>query len=203
MATELPIRSTSTFPNSYPHLNPVDVYREHISTVLGPIVGQEPAQVYPKLQWTQALEKGDLTLAAPSLQIKGTKPQELAAKIGDLFHETELVQKPVINGIYVQFYFKPAPLTTSVLSAILKNKSSYGANRNVGLRDPKDPSKGKKKIIVEFSSPNIAKPFHAGHLRSTIIGGFIAKLYETVGWETYRMNYLGSVILVWSLCVWR
>lgn len=196
MATALPIRPTSTFPNSYPHLNPVDAYREHISTVLGPIVGQEPAQVYPKLQWAQALEKGDLTLAAPALQIKGTKPQELAAKIEDQFHETELVQKPVINGIHIQFYFKPLPLTKSVLPAILKDKLSYGANHNLGLRDPKDPSKGRKKIIVEFSSPNIAKPFHAGHLRSTIIGGFIAKLYETIGWETYRMNYLGSVILI-------
>jgi hypothetical protein len=203
MATALPIRSTFAFPNSYPHLNPVDAYREHISTVLGPIVGQEPAEVYPKLQWTQALEKGDLTLAAPALQIKGTKPQELAAKIGERFHETDLVQKPVINGIHIQFYFKPGPLTTSVLPAILQNKFCYGANHNLGLRDPKDPSKGKKKIIVEFSSPNIAKPFHAGHLRSTIIGGFIAKLYETVGWETYRMNYLGSVTVIWSLYVWR
>lgn len=47
-------------------------------------------------------------------------------------------------------------------------------------------------MIVEFSSPNIAKPFHAGHLRSTIIGGFIASLYEYSGWDVVRMNYLGD-----------
>jgi arginyl-tRNA synthetase len=190
MATTLPIRPTATFPNSYPHLNPVDAYREHISTILGPIVGQDPAKVYPKLQWTQEMKKGDLTLAAPALQIKGTKPLEIAAKIGEQFHETELVEKPVINGIHIQFYFKPLPLADRVLPAILKERTGYGANHNLGLRDPQDPSK-KKKIIVEFSSPNIAKPFHAGHLRSTIIGGFIAKLYETIGWDVYRMNYLG------------
>ena len=45
---------------------------------------------------------------------------------------------------------------------------------------------------MEFSSPNIAKPFHAGHLRSTIIGGFLANLYEGAGWDVIRMNYLGD-----------
>jgi arginyl-tRNA synthetase len=46
--------------------------------------------------------------------------------------------------------------------------------------------------LVEFSSPNIAKPFHAGHLRSTIIGGFLSNLYEGAGWDVKRINYLGD-----------
>jgi arginyl-tRNA synthetase len=50
----------------------------------------------------------------------------------------------------------------------------------------------KKKVIVEFSSPNIAKEFHTGHLRSTIIGAFIANLYENAGWDVVRINYLGD-----------
>lgn len=49
-----------------------------------------------------------------------------------------------------------------------------------------------KSMIVEFSSPNIAKPFHAGHLRSTIIGAFLANLYEANGWYVERWNYLGD-----------
>ena len=75
---------------------------------------------------------------------------------------------------------------------IRKRGLDYGFNRNNGLRDTEDPSKGSKRIIVEFSSPNIAKPFHAGHLRSTIIGGFLANLYEKAGWNVIRMNYLGD-----------
>lgn len=79
-----------------------------------------------------------------------------------------------------------------MLSSILKSESQYGFNPNIGLRDPADQSKGPKRMIVEFSSPNIAKPFHAGHLRSTIIGGFLAHLYAAAGWNVVTMNYLGD-----------
>jgi arginyl-tRNA synthetase len=108
------------------------------------------------------------------------------------FPESPLVEKPKVTGTFIGFFFKPSALTSLVLPQILKSGPSYGFNPNFGLRDPSDPSSGKKKIIVEFSSPNIAKPFHAGHLRSTIIGGFLANLYEKAGWDVVRMNYLGD-----------
>ncbi|XP_052230093.1 probable arginine--tRNA ligase, mitochondrial [Dreissena polymorpha] len=50
----------------------------------------------------------------------------------------------------------------------------------------------KHKVVVEYSSPNIAKPFHMGHLRSTILGNFLATLYERLGWNVIRLNYLGD-----------
>lgn len=49
-----------------------------------------------------------------------------------------------------------------------------------------------KHLLVDFSSPNIAKPFHAGHLRSTIIGTVICNLHEAAGWKVTRLNYLGD-----------
>lgn len=75
----------------------------------------------------------------------------------------------------------PSELSTS-LGPIVTKPSTYGTNED---------GKGKN-VIVEFSSPNIAKPFHAGHLRSTIIGAFIANLYEANGWYAERWNYLGD-----------
>lgn len=74
----------------------------------------------------------------------------------------------------------------------LSHRADFGSNQAVGLRDQADPSKGRKRMIVEFSSPNIAKPFHAGHLRSTIIGGFLANLYKSAGWDVIAVNYLGD-----------
>jgi arginyl-tRNA synthetase len=98
----------------------------------------------------------------------------------------------VVKGTFVQFFFKPEPLSRIVLPLILARGSSYGSDFSIGLTDPNDPGKGRKKVIVEFGSPNIAKPFHAGHLRSTIIGGFLANVYEQAGWDVIRMNYLGD-----------
>lgn len=171
--------------------NPVDIYRQKISEALAPITGKPESEVYDRLAWTQTLDKGDLGLAVPSLRIKG-KPAELGAEWAEKFPDSEYVGKPVQAGPFLQFFFKPDSLTKLVIPLILRKKSRYGANDRLGLRDESDPSKGRKRVIVEFSSPNIAKPFHAGHLRSTIIGGFLANLYEAAGWDVIRMNYLGD-----------
>lgn len=79
-----------------------------------------------------------------------------------------------------------------MLKMIQNAGEAYGRNDSVGLKDPKDPSQGRQRVIIEFSSPNIAKPFHAGHLRGTIIGGFLSNIYAAVGWDVIRMNYLGD-----------
>lgn len=109
-------------------------------------------------------------------------------------------------GTFLQFFFKPDALSKLVIPSILKGRTAYGQNPKHGLKDPSDPEKGKKVVVFDFSSPNIAKPFHAGHLRSTIIGGFLANLYEAAGWDVIRLNYLGDwgtqfglLALAWSM----
>jgi arginyl-tRNA synthetase len=82
----------------------------------------------------------------------------------------------------LRFFYAADRLPALAISQILVDKEAYG--RNV--------SGAGKKALIEFSSPNIAKMFHAGHLRSTIIGAFLSNLYELSGWEVVRMNYLGD-----------
>lgn len=76
----LSVASLPKYPNCYPEVNPVDIYRAHLTEILTKVTGVDAAIIYPALQWTQTLEKGDLVLPVPALRVKGKKPPELAAE---------------------------------------------------------------------------------------------------------------------------
>jgi len=172
--------------------NPVDFYRHHIAEKLSPIVNKPVEDLQKFLSWTQTLDKGDLMLPVAALREK-VKPQDRAQEIATAFPTDDSVLVTCkANGPFVQFYFNPEDVTKRLIPLILKSKHIFGSNPEPGLRDPNHPEKGRKKVVVEFSSPNIAKEFHQGHLRSTIIGGFISKLYALNGWDVLRLNYLGD-----------
>lgn len=184
--------AAAKYPNCFPENNPFDRYRAHLADVLQPITGVDPKILYPAIQWTNTLEKGDLVLATPALRIKGRKPDEIAKEIGEKFPEDELFQKPGVSGYFIQFFVKAEPLIKTVIPMIRQKGTDFGSNKKLGLKDPSDPSKGALRATIEYSSPNIAKPFHAGHLRSTIIGGFLSNLYAAQGWDVVKINYLGD-----------
>lgn len=85
-------------------------------------------------------------------------------------------------GPYINFFFNRKILAGKLVRDILAQKNNFGKT-NLGAG---------KKLIVEFSSPNIAKPFGIGHLRSTIIGNSLANICEFLGFKVVRLNYLGD-----------
>ena len=92
------------------------------------------------------------------------------------------ISKVVPMGGYVNFFVNKSQLAKTVINNVLTQKNDYGKSK-IGEG---------KNIIVEFSSPNIAKPFHIGHIRTTVIGNAIYKLYDSQGYNTIRINHLGD-----------
>lgn len=129
-------------------------------------------------------EMGDLTfpcfLLAKRLK---KKPQDIAKEIAEKIDISDSVFKKVeINGPYINFTIFEKALAEKILTEILEKKSVYGKS---------SPGKGKT-IVIDYSSPNIAKPFGIGHLRSTVIGAALYRLYKELGYKVIGINHLGD-----------
>lgn len=141
-----------------------------IENLIKKIIGKETIVEMP-----ENFNYGDFST---SIAIKEKlNPQEIAdkLKISSLFEKVE-----VVNG-FVNFFLKPEFFLDN-LRKILKQKDKYGS-LEIG--------KGKT-IVIDYSGPNIAKPFGIGHLRSTIIGQAVYNLYEFSGYKTIGDNHLGD-----------
>jgi arginyl-tRNA synthetase len=94
--------------------------------------------------------------------------------------------------VHFRIFLEAKPLARILLPYILDRKNSYGDDVAFGLKNPASPEQGRKKLVVEFSSPNITSELQGKHLRSTIIGAFVSNFYEKMGWDVTRINYLGD-----------
>lgn len=109
-------------------------------------------------------------------------PNLIAGDIAESIEVEGDISKVVPMGGYVNFFVNKSQLAKTVINNVLTQKDDYGKSK-IGEG---------KNIIVEFSSPNIAKPFHIGHIRTTVIGNAIYKLYDSQGYNTIRINHLGD-----------
>ena len=169
-----------------------EAYRSHIAQSLSTISKIPQNEILSRLR-SSPRPDSDFTLPAAGLVVHGRPAtSEHASAWASQFLETQLVERPTVFGSTLDFKLKAEALTHHLIPRILSQKNGYGTHPKLGLKNPIDPASGKKRVLVEFSSPNIAKPFHAGHLRSTILGGFLANIYEAAGWEVVRYNFLGD-----------
>jgi len=109
-------------------------------------------------------------------------PNLIAQEIAGAIQAPNLFEKVESVSGYVNFFIDKGIFAQSVIEEVLQKEDRFGSS---------DIGKGKK-VIVEFSSPNIAKPFHIGHIRSTVIGNAIHRIYRFLGYETITINHLGD-----------
>ncbi len=107
--------------------------------------------------------------------------KEIKEKIENDIEQSKEIEKVEIAGGYLNFYIDKKSLTEEVLNEI-DSHNEYGKS-NLGSG---------KNILIEYSSPNIAKPFHIGHLRTTLIGNSLYKVYKYLGYNVTGINHLGD-----------
>ncbi len=145
-------------------------------------IGISSEDIYQLIEIPPQENMGDYSF--PCFQLAKTlrkNPAQIAAELAstlviDDFSEIKNV------GPYINFFLDRKKFENDVINAIIDKKENYGKS---------DMGKGKT-AIVEFSSVNIAKPFHIGHIRSTVIGDALRNIHEFLGYNTIATNYIGD-----------
>jgi arginyl-tRNA synthetase len=156
---------------------------QEIVTLLHPHVSLSPEELERMLERPPDPAMGDYGFPCFALAKSWRKaPAQIAAELAQKIRPTMLIPAIRPLGPYINFFLNKQELISSVLRAALQQGDAYGQS-----------SEGNgQTVIVEFSSPNIAKPFGVGHLRSTVIGNALYHIYQALGYHTIRINHLGD-----------
>ncbi len=135
------------------------------------------------LEYPPTPENGDIAFPCFRLSKALRKaPPMIAADIKAALPDCDLIEKAEQAGPYLNFYLNKTVFADSVIKKALAEKERYGGSNE---------GKGKT-VVLDYSSPNICKPFHIGHLGTTVIGHSIKRLHEFSGYDCMGINYLGD-----------
>lgn len=161
-------------------------YKAQIAANIANITDIPAEEVFKLTEIPPQLDMGDY--AFPCFVLAKTMhkaPQAIAADLAGneaVLKGMENAVEAVAVGPYLNFKIKKDVLAREIISEILSSGDEYGKS-NMGEG---------RNVIVEFSSPNIAKPFHVGHAFTTLLGNSLSKIYSRLGYNVIRMNHLGD-----------
>ena len=134
------------------------------------------------LEQPKSSDLGDIAFPAFSLaKVERKAPQAIAADIAEKIDQSAF-EKIVATGPYVNFFLDKSKISDQVIKSVIEAGADYGQQ---------DEGKGQN-ITIDLSSPNIAKPFSVGHLRSTVIGDALSNIFRKMGYNTIKINHLGD-----------
>ena len=129
-------------------------------------------------------KRGDSDLAIPLFGYQkqmGKKLPEIFDLFKDILIQHHLVESVVFTAGFLNIYLKRLEVSKSILNSIHDEKQSFGTQPN-----------NNKTVVIDYSSPNIAKSFSVGHLRSTVIGNSLKLIYQKLGYNVVGVNHLGD-----------
>lgn len=159
------------------------IFKEQIAEGLARETGLDANELFYKIETPPDRKMGDY--AFPTFMLAKTmrkNPAVIAQELKEKLSDVEGVREIAVAGPYLNFFIDTTALAENVLKAVLEEGDRFGSS---------DIGKGKT-TIVEYSSPNIAKPFHIGHIRTTIIGDSIKRIYKHLGYNVEAINHLGD-----------
>lgn len=134
------------------------------------------------LEQPKSSDLGDIAFPAFSLaKVERKAPQAIAADIAEKINQSAF-EKVVATGPYVNFFLDKSKISDQVIKSVIEAGADYGQQ---------DEGRGEN-ITIDLSSPNIAKPFSVGHLRSTVIGDALSNIFRKMGYNTIKINHLGD-----------
>jgi len=161
----------------------IDFKEELISLLKQHIDSLTHEEIEKLIEIPPSYDMGDFAFPVFKLAKEYKKaPNIIAKELENKLADSVKFEKIEAVGPYLNFFINKEKLAFEVLNEIREKKEKYGST---------DIGKGRK-VIVEFSSPNIAKPFHIGHIRSTVIGNSLSKIYKFLGFDVVTINHLGD-----------
>lgn len=161
-------------------------FKQEIAKYIEKVVDIEKSELEKYIEKPKDVINGDYAFPCFRLAKQLKKAPQIIAedikeKIESDIEKSKEIEKVEIAGGYLNFYINKILITEEVLKEISKS-DEYGKS---------DIGKGKN-IVIDYSAPNIAKPFHIGHLRSTVIGGALYNIYKYLGYNNIGINHLGD-----------
>lgn len=165
-------------------------FKKHISEILEHTIADQfgagtltAQDICAMLEYPPDTTMGDLALPCFKLsKILKMAPPKIAASLADAFAEHEALCSATVQGGYLNIRIAPQYLLQSVLAKVETDGEKYGSsNEGAG-----------KTVLLDYASPNIAKPFHIGHLGTTVIGHSLKLLHEFAGYHCVGINHLGD-----------